>query len=71
MKQSIVGIGGKLTLYTTLYAGLATTLTALYPNFFIIRDLHVFSLRMLGYISLALGILLLFISARQVVREFQ
>ena len=71
MKQSILGIGGKLTLYTALYAGFATALTALYPNFFIIRTEFVLGWRALGYIFLALGILLLFISARQVLREFQ
>lgn len=71
MKQSLLGIGGKLTLYTALYAGFATALSLLYPDFFFIRNELVLGLRALGCIFLALGILLLIISVRQVLREFQ
>ncbi len=71
MKQSILGIGRKLILYTALYAGFATTLTALYPNFFLIRSELNFSLRALGYVFLAFGIFFLILSVRQVMREFQ
>ncbi len=71
MKQSIVGIGKKLTLYPSLYAGFSVVLTALYPNFFLLRNTRAFGLRALGFVFLALGFLLLIISARQVLREFE
>ena len=71
MKQSILGIGGKLVLYTSLYAGFATVLTALYPNFFFIRDELVLGLRALGYTFLVLGIILLMVVGRQFMREFK
>ena len=71
MKQSHLGIGGKLALYTALYVGFATALSYLYPNFFFIRDELVLGLRALGSILLTLGVVFLIISARQLVREFQ
>ncbi|RLD02043.1 MAG: hypothetical protein DRI32_09120 [Chloroflexi bacterium] len=71
MKQSNLGIGGKLTLYTALYVGFATGLTALNPSFFLLRSNLVLGLRALGYIFLALGILLLIISVRQLLRELE
>lgn len=71
MKQSLLGIGGKLILYTTLYTGFATALTVLYPNFFFIRDELVLGLCALGYIFLVLGIILLMVVGRQFMREFK
>ena len=71
MKQSNLGIGGKLTLYTALYVGFATGLTALNPSFFLLRSNLVLGLRAFGYIFLALGILLLIISVRQLLRELE
>lgn len=68
---SVLGIGGKLTLYTSLYAGLATALTFFFPQIFIIRSTRDLGLPLLGCIFLALGIPLLIISARQVLREFE
>jgi protein-S-isoprenylcysteine O-methyltransferase Ste14 len=71
MKYSILGIGGKLAFYTSIYAGFAAGLSLLFPNFFFIRSELVFGLRALGFILLAMGIILLIISVRQLLREFQ
>ena len=68
---SILGIGGKLALYTILYIGFATVLTLYCPDIFFIRFVPRFSLLLLGGFFLALGIPLLIIAARQVTLQFK
>ena len=68
---SILGIGGKLALYTILYVGFATLLTASFPDIFFIRIVPRFSLLLFGGFFLVLGIPLLIIAARQVTIQFK
>ena len=69
--MNLLGIGGKLIVYTGGYILFATVLTFFFPNIFISRFAPFLGLLPLVYIWLPLGLILLAVSAWQVATKFK